>query len=284
MKRILTLLLTMMMLAILSTSYAVAEETPDITVTLDGNKIDFPDAKPYLYKDRTLVPIRFISEAMGADVSWNSGEQEVTIVKGKDTIITHILSSRATLNGVLYTFDVPAMIKADRTFVPLRFVAEMLNCDVDWDENTYTVTITSPLEPVAFPEPELTVHFPENPYEGKLFWITMDNVRDYSDCDNYQFKIDFITPSEFNIYDEDMGAILGWETHNRNQWRNAKKNGDEIFSVSAEYYTTRENKTTFELKDGKPMEFTLSVKRLCSGEVKEYHYTETFKYPYPAKD
>ena len=111
MKRILTLLLTMMMLAILSTSYAVAEETPDITVTLDGNKIDFPDAKPYLYKDRTLVPIRFISEAMGADVSWNSGEQEVTIVKGKDTIITHILSSRATLNGVLYTFDVPAMIK-----------------------------------------------------------------------------------------------------------------------------------------------------------------------------
>lgn len=39
MKRILTLLLTMMMLAILSTSYAVAEETPDITVTLDGNKI-----------------------------------------------------------------------------------------------------------------------------------------------------------------------------------------------------------------------------------------------------
>ena len=56
MKRILTLLLTMMMLAILSTSYAVAEETPDITVTLDGNKIDFPDAKPYLYKDRTLVP------------------------------------------------------------------------------------------------------------------------------------------------------------------------------------------------------------------------------------
>ena len=209
MKRILTLLLAVMMLAALPVSYVTANEAPDITVTLDGNKIDFPDAKPYIFKDRTLVPIRFISEAMKADVSWNGGEQEVTIVKGKDTIITHILSSRATLNGVLYTFDVPAMIKADRTFVPLRFVAEMLNCDVDWDENTYTVTITSPPEPVAFPEPELTVHFPENPYEGKLFWITVDNIRDYSDCDNYQFKIDFITPSEFNIYDENMGAILG---------------------------------------------------------------------------
>ena len=284
MKRILTLLLAVMMLAALPVSYVTANEAPDITVTLDGNKIDVPDAKPYIFKDRTLVPIRFISEAMKADVSWNGGEQEVTIVKGKDTIITHILSSRATLNGVLYTFDVPAMIKADRTFVPLRFVAEMLNCDVDRDENTYTVTITSPPEPVAFPEPELTVHFPENPYEGKLFWITVDNIRDYSDCDNYQFKIDFITPSEFNIYDENMGAILGWETHDRNQWHKIQYADDSVFSVSSRYYTTRENKTTLELKDGMTMEFTLSVKRLCSGEVKEYHYTETFKYPYPAKD
>ena len=52
MKRILTLLLTMMMLAILSTSYAVAEETPDITVTLDGNKIDFPDLKDLQYNNK----------------------------------------------------------------------------------------------------------------------------------------------------------------------------------------------------------------------------------------
>lgn len=284
MKRILTLLLAVMMLAALPVSYVTADEAPDITVTLDGNKIDFPDAKPYIFKDRTLVPIRFISEAMKADVSWNGGEQEVTIVKGKDTIITHILSSRATLNGVLYTFDVPAMIKADRTFVPLRFVAEMLNCNVDWDENTYTVTITSPPEPVAFPEPELTVHFPDNEWTGKLFWITVDNIRDYSDCANYEFKIDFTTPSEFNQFDEDMGAILGWQTHDNNQWRSIQYSDDSIFTVSSKYYTTRENKKALELKDGMPMEFTLSVKRLCSGEVKEYHYTETFKYPYPAKD
>ena len=72
MKRILTILLTTVMLAALGAGYAVAEEIPDITVTLDGEKIDFPDASPYLYKDRTLVPIRFISEAMGADVSVTS--------------------------------------------------------------------------------------------------------------------------------------------------------------------------------------------------------------------
>ncbi len=282
MKKILSLLLAVMMFASLPASYVIADEAKDITVTLDGEVIEFPDAKPYIWKDRTLVPIRFVSEAMKADVSWNGDEQEVTIVKGKDTIISHILSSKATLNGVMYTFDVPAMIKEDRTFVPLRFISELLNCDVDWNGETYTVTITSPPEPVAFPEPELTVHFPEHDATGKLFWITIDNVRDYSDCDNYEFKIDFVTPSEFNIYDENMGAILGWQTHNRNQWRNAKKNGDEIFSVSSRYYTTRDNKDKLNLYEGMPMEFTLSVKRLCSGEVKEYQYTETFKYPYPA--
>lgn len=283
MKKILSLLLAVMMLAALPGSIVIAEETPDITVLLDGENIDFPDALPYIWKDRTLVPIRFVSEAMGADVSWNGGEQEVTIVKDKDTIVTHILSSKATLNDVLYTFDVPAMIKEDRTFVPLRFIAELLNCDVNWDEDTYTVTITSPGEPVAFPEPELTVHFPEYDSTGKLFWITIDNVRDYSDCTNYEFKIDFKNPTEFNTYDENLGAILGWDTFERNQWRNVKKNGDDIFSVSARYYTTLENMETFELYDGMPMEFTLSVKRLCSGEVREYNYTETFKYPYPAK-
>jgi hypothetical protein len=272
-----------MMLAALPGSIVIAEEMPDITVLLDGANIDFPDTLPYIWKDRTLVPIRFVSEAMGADVSWNGNEQEVTIVKDKDTIVTHIFSSKATLNDVLYTFDVPAMIKEDRTFVPLRFIAELLNCDVDWDEETYTVTITSPGEPVAFPEPELTVHFPEYDSTGKLFWITIDNVRDYSDCTNYEFKIDFTNPTEFNVIDINMGAILGWETHNINTWRSVKKNGDEIFSVSTKYYTTLENKEKLELKDGMPLEFTLSVKRLCSGEVREYQYTETFKYPYPAK-
>lgn len=283
MKRILTLLLTIMMLATLSTSYVVAEEIPDITVTLDGEVIEFPDAKPYIWKDRTLVPIRFVSEAMKADVSWNGAEQEVTIVKGKDTIISHILSSKATLNGVMYTFDVPAMIKDDRTFVPLRFISELLNCDVDWNGETYTVTITSPPEPVAFPEPELTVHFPEHDATGKLFWITIDNIRDYSDCTNYQFKVDFTNPIEFNVYDVNMGEILGWETHDRNQWKSLQYADDSVFSVSAKYYTTKENEEKLELQDGMPMEFTLSVKRLCSGEVKEYKYTETFKYPYPAK-
>ena len=280
MKKIICIL-TAVLLTISCGVMVSAAPDKDVTVTLDGNTVDFPDAKPYIWKDRTLVPIRFVSEAMGAEVSWNEAGQEVTIVKGKDIIVTQIMSSKVTLNGVVYTFDVSAMIKDDRTVVPLRFIAEMLNCSVDWNEDTYTVTITSPGESEKFPEPELTVHFPESGDEGKLFWITVDNLRDYSDCSNYQFKVDFVTPSEFNVYDVDMGAILGRETHERNQWRSIKKADQSIFSVSSEYITTDDNMKTLELYDGMPMEFTLTVKRMCSGEERQYHFTETFRYPYP---
>lgn len=281
MKRIICILMVMMLVIPLGTA-AVTAAAKDVTVTLDGELVDFPDTKPYIWKDRTLVPIRFVSEAMGADVSWDGDERKVTIVKGKDTIVTHIMSSKATLNGTVYTFDVSTMIKDDRTVVPLRFIAEMLNCKVDWDEDAFKVIITSPGAPEKFPEPKLTVHFPQNQYEGKLFWITVDNLRDYSDCSNYQFKIDFTSPAEFNSYDVDMGAILGWETHERNQWRSIKQADDAIFSVSSEYITTQSNAEKLNLYDGMPMEFTLTVKRLCSNEEKEYNFTETFLYPYPA--
>ena len=282
MKRIMSILLAVLLILPLGILEGMAE-TPDITVTLDGEVIDFPDAKPYIWKDRTLVPIRFVSEAMGADVSWNEADKEVTIVKGRDTIVTHILSSKATLNGVVYTFDVSTIIKDDRTVVPLRFIAEMLNCDVKWDEDTCTVTITSPPAPTKFPEPELTVHFPEHDAEGKLLWITVDNLRDYSDCNNYQFKVDFTNPSEFNTYDVDMGDILGWETHERNTFRSIKQADDSIYTVSSQYITTKENADSLKIYDGMPLEFTLTVKRMCSGEEREYHYTDTFRYLYPVE-
>ena len=45
----------------------VSAETDKVTVTLDGTEVTFPDAQPFVdVRDRTLVPIRFVSEAMGA--------------------------------------------------------------------------------------------------------------------------------------------------------------------------------------------------------------------------
>lgn len=282
-KKLLSSIIIITMLLSTLTVFSTGSQE-QVTVTLDGETILFPDAQPFLdTRDRTLVPIRFVSEAMGAEVGWEDSTTTVTIKKGRDTIVYTIGNLGAELNGVKYAFDTIGILKDERTFVPLRFISELLNCKVDWIEETYTVAISSPPPPVAFPEPKITVHFPEHEHTGKLLWITLDNLRDYSDCENYEFKIDFENPVEFNITEQDEGAILGWQTYHVNQWRSISVPGAPILEVSRKYYTTRENKEKLNLYDGMPLEFVLSVKRKCSGEIREYQYSDTFKYPYPAK-
>jgi len=284
MKRYVTIFMIVFILLATGTNIIAEESANKVTVTLDGTEVIFPDAQPFIdARNRTLVPIRFVSEAMGADVSWDDDTQTVTIIKKHDTITYKIGNLGATLNGVIMSFDTVGILKEDRTFVPIRFISELLNCKVEWVEETMTVVITSPPAPVKFPELKITVHFPDNEYTGKLFWITLDNLRDFSDCTNYQFKVDFVNPEEFNIVEQDEGAINGWQTIQLNQWRKITQSGASIFTVSSINYTTRKNMEIFKLYDGMPLEFVLTVKRNCSGEEKEYNYTETFKYPYPIK-
>lgn len=269
----------MVLIITLSAVTFAAADNGQVIVKLDGQEIFFPDAKPFIDKrDRTLVPIRFVSEAMGAEVSWDNDIQTVTIVKGRNTITYTIGSIKAFLNGEVQVFDTVGILLEDRTFVPLRFISEMLNCEVEWIAETSTVEITSSPAPVAFPEPEITVHFQEGDYDARLLWITLDNLKDYSDCDNYQFKIDFINPSEFNITEQNEGAINGWQTLSLNQWRKLTINFTSIITIIRDNYTTRANKEKLKLYDGMPLEFVLSVKRMCSGEVREYTYSETLQY------
>ena len=119
-----------------------------ITVKVDSKVIAFPDALPYINEDnRTLVPVRFVSEALGATVDWQEGTQLVTISKGSTRIALRIGDNFAIINNSTsdskVTFDTEAVLKDSRTFVPLRFVSETLNCSVDWDSTSRTVTITT---------------------------------------------------------------------------------------------------------------------------------------------
>ncbi len=281
MKRILCLILCLA--TVFSMTTVCMAETEKVTVTLDGNEITFPDAQPFIdSRARTLVPIRFVSEAMGAEVLWDNNTQTVTILKDKDTINYTINEFKAYLNGQLMSFDSCGILKEDRTFVPLRFISELLACKVDWVEDTKTVVITSPSEVVAFPEPELTVHYPESESDRRLFWITIDNYRDYErHCPNYEFKIEFEDPEEFNEFEQDEGAINGWQKYSRSQFVKLTLTGNTVYSVSRAFYSTRDNKKTFKPKDGQEMHFKLTVLRKCSGEIREYEFTENLKLPYP---
>ena len=123
-----------------------AVEAPEadagITVNVDGEEVVFPDQKPILENDRTLVPLRAIFEALGASVEWDDPTQTVTATKGDITISLQIGSTDLFVNGTAKVIDVPAKLLNSRTLVPVRAISEAFGCTVDWDDATQTVIIT----------------------------------------------------------------------------------------------------------------------------------------------
>lgn len=114
---------------------------PEISVKVDGGKVYF-DQLPQIINDRTLVPLRAIFEALGAEVNWDAPTRTVTATKGETQISLAIDSNQLYVNGTAKTIDVPATIINDRTMVPVRAISEALSCNVEWKPDTRTVMIT----------------------------------------------------------------------------------------------------------------------------------------------
>lgn len=112
-------------------------------------KIDADNAQvvPYIDNDRTYVPLRFISEAFGAEVIWEEDMDGCIIKKDQTTIELTFDSCEFKVNGETVVNDVPIQLRHDRTMVPVRFVAEQLGCDVYWNELNEAVVITPKSNP-----------------------------------------------------------------------------------------------------------------------------------------
>ena len=127
--------------------------TPDVTLVY---KIDQPsytwngvvqamDAAPLIRESRTLLPIRYVADPLGAQTMWNSLERKVTIMTASKTIELWVDN-----NGVAVLIDpgnpavMPVVVPPGRTMMPLSFIANNLDCDVVWNSADYSVTVTFP--------------------------------------------------------------------------------------------------------------------------------------------
>ncbi len=119
---------------------APADDT--IKVLLNGTAIDFADVAPQIINDRTMVPLRAIFEALGAEVAWDDATKTVTAVKDDVTIKMTIGAASFTRNDETVALDSPATIVDSRTLVPVRAIAESFGSEVGWVAETKTVTIT----------------------------------------------------------------------------------------------------------------------------------------------
>lgn len=125
------------------TVYFKAIKSAAINVTVNGTAVSWTDATPFIDDNsRTMVPLRAVAESLGLTVSWDSAKREAVFTDGTKTICFPIGSSIArTDDGGKVQMDTAAVIVSDRTFAPVRYLAEFFDYQVDWDGKTRTVLI-----------------------------------------------------------------------------------------------------------------------------------------------
>ena len=122
-------------------SNSVLADANTINLAVNGELVDFPDQKPYIDKNnRTMVPVRFPAETLGANVDWLPNTRQVHIVnKAHDAlkdadIMTTIDRKDVVVNGQTKYMDTTAVITNSRTMVPVRFISEYLGATVTWHD------------------------------------------------------------------------------------------------------------------------------------------------------
>jgi hypothetical protein len=110
---------------------------------INGKRIQL-DAPPFIEAGRTLVPLRFIGEAFGANVVWISELNKAVIKLDQNTIEVTIGSKIAFINGKEHLLDVAPKISQGRTFVPLRFIGEAFGASMVWEAESKRIILTYP--------------------------------------------------------------------------------------------------------------------------------------------
>ncbi len=149
MKKVLVTFIALMLLLSVSVS-AVSVEFVIGDATMAKVQNETPDrnletapllAAPYIENDRTMVPIRAISESFDCKVGWDPDTRKVTVTSADKEINLFIDSKAAYVNGQEITLDVAPVIRGDITFVPVRFVTENMGLNVEYIADVRSVLI-----------------------------------------------------------------------------------------------------------------------------------------------
>jgi len=157
-----------------------------VDLSIDGKAVN-ADVPPIILNDRTLLPVRAVSEGIGCNVTWNQKTSEVTIEREYKTIKLKIDSSDVYVNGVKKKLpdNVPAKIvtykNSGRTMVPARFVLEELGASVDWNSKTRTVAVKSPDSAFDFGEATNSISLSNIKWSGNEAKIVTSSKPEFKD-------------------------------------------------------------------------------------------------------
>lgn len=120
---------------------SLEEPSTNVKVILDNWDLTM-DVSPKMKNQRTMVPVRAVGEAIGADVEWVADKQQVVMTRAGSTVIMTLNSTTATIDGEAVEMDVAPYAIGGRTLIPARYVAEFFGQKVTWDGKEKRVLIT----------------------------------------------------------------------------------------------------------------------------------------------
>lgn len=142
-------------------TYGPAVGLPVVRLALDGAAPGEAEPPAVVVNGRTLAPLRWLAERLGARVEWVQGKSQVVVERGRDRIVLTMGQPSAQVNGGERPLPdgVPATAMFYQgqgyTMVPLRFFSEVLGCSVTWDQARYaarvsTLGLDAPISPERF--------------------------------------------------------------------------------------------------------------------------------------
>lgn len=134
----------------------VANAQQSFTITFNGEVVT-SDVPPFIEQDRTMVPVRFISEVFGAEVDWDEETRLVTIIVSEREKVKLLIGNHTAIiernrfflddpSDLVYTripLGVPAIIREDRTFLPVSSIANVLGIVAEWDAENRIVMLST---------------------------------------------------------------------------------------------------------------------------------------------
>lgn len=119
-----------------------AEPNEPVSIYVDGIKLA-SDTEPIVYENRTLLPLRAVFESLGAAVEWQEESRTVLSEREDVKICVTVGEDFLLKNDEKVPLDVPALIRDNRTLIPLRAVAESFGCKVFWDGDRRVVRVVT---------------------------------------------------------------------------------------------------------------------------------------------
>lgn len=99
------------------------------------------DVCPIVENDRTLVPLRFVAEAMGGDVGWNQETRQASVFYQGRRMVFSLDELYFDIDGQRQAIDVPARLVNSRTLVPLRLIGETMGLEIGYEHSSRSVTL-----------------------------------------------------------------------------------------------------------------------------------------------